>query len=201
MQKKKDLELFSAPLVLGASISAGYGTRDGGLGAVLAKSINPDARITNKAISGATSVQSTSHLDLTSFDPSVVLGLDLFFWDAAREQTGKRFENNTRKLFEIFREKQTPMILGKVPVLDLPFIGGRVKDLIESARRVNGLLEELSLSHPACLLYDPVPCILSMGFGSSKYFSDGLHLNSVGNKYCADYFIKSGGHTKLKVSA
>ena len=195
MKNKNDKELFSRPLVLGASISAGYGTRDGGLGAVLSKTINPEARVINKAISGATSVQSTSHLDLETYDPSVVLGLDLFFWDAARCQTGKKFESNTKRLFESFQH--TPMIIAKVPVIDLPFIGGKAKELIESANKVNTLLELLALSHSRCLLYDPVPCFLSMGFGSPKYFSDGLHLNSAGNKYCAEFFIRSGDHRKL----
>ncbi|MES2526726.1 MAG: SGNH/GDSL hydrolase family protein [Bdellovibrionota bacterium] len=200
MKKQNDLKLFSQPLVLGASISAGYGTRDGGLGAVLAKTINPDAKIINKAISGATSVQSTSHLDFGKFDPSVVLGLDLFFWDAAREKTGKKFEENTKKLFDAFAEKQIPMIVGRVPVINLPFIGGRAKDLIESANKVNGYLEKMVLTHKNALLYDPVPCIFSMGFGSRKYFIDGLHLNSEGNKYCAEFFIRAGEHKKLKVA-
>lgn len=198
--KNTEIKIFSQPLVLGASISAGYGTRDGGIGAVLAKTINPEAKITNKAISGATSVQSTSHLDFTKYDPSIVLGLDLFFWDAAREKTGKKFESNTRNLFDIFRDRNVPMIIGRVPVLNLPFMGGKAKALIESANRVNGLLEELTLTHSNCVLYDPVPCILSMGFGSKDYFSDGLHLNSEGNKYCANFFIKSGEHRKLRAA-
>jgi lysophospholipase L1-like esterase len=199
--KNHEIKLFSRPLVLGASISAGYGTRDGGLGAVLAKTINPDANIMNKAKSGATSVQSTSKLDLSSFDPTIVLGLDLFFWDAAREQTGKRFEKNTQRIFDEFRGRNIPMIIGKVPIIDLPFIGGRAKDLIESARKVNGVLEELSLTHANSVLYDPVPCFMSMGFGARKYFSDGLHQNSEGNKYCVNYFLNSGEHRKLKVVA
>lgn len=200
MKKQNEMKLFSEPLVLGASISAGYGTRDGGLGAVLAQAINPEAKIINKAISGATSVQSTSHLNLEKYDPSVVLGLDLFFWDAAREKTGKKFEENTRKLFDVFAHKNIPMIVGKVPVLNLPFLGGRAKDLIVSANKVNDLLELLTLTHKNAVLYNPVPCLFSMGFSRSKYFSDGLHLNSEGNKYCAEFFIRAGEHKKLKVA-
>lgn len=198
MKNHNEMKMFSNPLVLGASISAGYGTRDGGLGAVLSKSINPHAEIVNKAVSGATSVQSTSHLDLDAYTPSIVLGLDLFFWDAAREQTGKKFLNNTQKIFDVFREKKVPMIIGRVPVINLPFLGGRAKELMKSANFVNDLLRELSLGHNNCILYDPVPCFMSMGFGSKNYFSDGLHLNSTGNRYCADYFIKSGALTSLK---
>ncbi len=201
MKKDNELKLFSQPLVLGASISAGYGTRDGGLGAVLARTINPEAKIVNKAISGATSVQSTSHLKFEKYDPSVVLGLDLFFWDAARQKTGKKFEENTKMLFDVFSEKNIPMIVGRVPVIDLPFIGGKAKELIESAKKVNDLLERLALTHKNALIYDPVPCIFRMGFGSSKYFIDGLHLNDEGNKFCANYFVRAGEHKKLKVAA
>ena len=182
-------DLFSRPLVLGASISAGYGTRDGGLGTVLARKINAESKVINKAQSGATSVQSTAHLNLDAFDPSIILGLDLFFWDAAREQTGKKFEENTSRLFRFSKEKNIPMIIAKVPVLDLPFIGSRADALKQSALKVNRLLERLSLETGHVLLYDPVPCFMAMGDGN--YFIDGLHLSEEGNKYCADYFLKS----------
>lgn len=181
-------ETFAVPLVLGASISAGYGTRDGGLGAVLAKTINPQAKVTNKAVSGATSVQSTAHLDFSKYSPSVVLGLDLFFWDAAREQTGKRFLENTDRLFKGFRGRNIPMIVAKVPVLDLPF-GARSGALKASALKVNSVLESYAHSDPGVLLYDPVPCFMHMGDG--EYFSDGLHLNESGNRFCAEFFVKS----------
>lgn len=194
--KNKELKLFSNPLVIGASISAGYGTRDGGLGAVLARKVNPDAKITNFARSGYTSVQSTSHLDFDSYEPSVVLALDLFFWDAAREQTGKKFEENTKRLFNSFTQRKIPMIVGKVPVLELPF-GGRANDLIKSAQKVNALLEEVSRDQNV-LLYDPIHCFLSMESG--EYFSDGLHLSDEGNKYCADFFINQGEHRKLEIA-
>lgn len=201
MKNQEELQLFSRPLILGASISAGYGTKDGGIGAVLARMINPSAQITNKAISGATSLQSTSHLDLHSFDPSIVLGLDLFFWDAVRGSINAKFESNTRKLVTTFAEKNIPLILGKVPVLELPLIGGYGNTLLDKAKKVNDLLESVAFSQKNCLLYDPVPCFLSMGFSGENYFSDGLHLNSTGNQYCADYFIKEGKHRELSFEA
>lgn len=188
MEKHKDIQLFSRPLILGASISVGYGTRDGGIAAVLARMMNPHAEITNKAMSGATSVQSTSRLNFESFNPSIVLGFDLFFWDAARQQVDRRFEENTRRLFDSFQSRNIPMIIGRVPVLDLP-LGPRMDGIKKSGAKVNALLEELCVEEKNCLLYDPVGCFLSME--SDEFFSDGLHLTSEGNRYCASYFVNN----------
>jgi hypothetical protein len=197
MKKNKDAQLFSCPLILGASISVGYGTRDGGIAAVLAKMVNPEAQITNKAISGATSVQSTSHLDFDTFDPSIVLGFDLFFWDAARQQVNKKFEDNTRRLFESFQSRRIPMIIGRVPILELP-LGARMDAILKNGAKVNALLEELCVPEKNCLLYDPVACFLSMDSGD--YFSDGLHLTREGNKYCAQFFLENADLKGLTLS-
>lgn len=194
MKNEKEIRLFSSPLILGASISAGYGTRDGGIGAVLAKKVNPEANIINKAKSGATSVVSTSHLDFNSYNPSIVLALDLFFWDAVRGETGKVFEKNTQRLFDSFRTRKIPMIVGKIPVLDLP-VGGFLKDVKKNASKVNMMLEDLKGHDHHILLYDPLPCF--MGLNSDIHFSDGLHLTSEGNRYCAEFFLQSGEHRRL----
>ena len=192
---ERDRELFSKPLVLGASISVGYGTKDGGIAAVLARQINPDAQVINMAKSGATSVQSTGHLNLEIFNPSIVLGFDLFFWDAARRQVNKQFESNTRRIFKTFQDKKVPMIIGKIPILDLP-LGPRMDSIKKSGAEVNALLEELCVEDKKCLLYDPVDCFLSMDSGD--YFSDNLHLTSAGNRYCANYFVETIDLEKLR---
>src|SRR4051812_21030020 len=93
-----DLSLFSQPLILGASVSRGFGTTDGGPGTVISKMINPHAKVTNKYMSGHTSVESTRGLDYFEKNPSIVLTFDLFFWNANREQLESHFEENTRKL-------------------------------------------------------------------------------------------------------
>lgn len=187
MKNDHTIELFKKPLILGASISAGYGTRDGGIGAVLARMINPEAKITNKAVSGASSIQSTSHLDFSRFDPSIVLGFDLFFWDAVRGQIGPKFEAHTRKIFRTFHERNVPMIIGKLPLVDLP-VGGHIVQIKKNAVKVNNLLEKLAEEHTNALLYDPLACFMTM---EEEHFSDGLHLTSKGNEYCAKYFLHS----------
>ncbi len=191
-----DKKLFSRPLILGASISAGYKTQDGGPGTILARMINPDAQVINLAFNGATSVQSTSHIDFNTYNPSIVLGFDLFFWDAARGQVGPKFEANTRRFFKSFHERKIPMIIGKLPIIDLPF-GLQAEIIKKSAVKVNTLLEEICTLENNTLLYNPMNCLLSMN--SPEYFSDGLHLTSEGNKFCARFLAQEAPYKYLNV--
>ncbi len=191
---EKDRNVFSRPLIIGASISAGYGTRDGGPGAVFARLINPEAKITNLAYNGATSVASTAALDVSAHSPTVLLGLDLFFWDAVLGQTGSRFEASTKKFFDQLRDRDLPAILGKVPVFDFPF-GIRAEVIGQHVRKVNALLEEHAERAKKVLLYDPLSCLLKMD--GSDHFSDGLHLTRKGNEFCAQFLLEDGGYRKL----
>ncbi len=196
-----DHALFSRPLILGASVSRGFGTTDGGPGLVISKMINPDAVVTNKAMSGHTSVESTRDLRYFDTDPSIVLAFDLFFWDANREQTGKAFEENTKKLFRAYQERRIPMIVGKVPV------GVRFPEEIrragekESARKINRFLEEVCTLDKGCLLYDPRACFdLMKGPLSPEgkpYFGDSMHTTNLGNRFCAEVFVGSRVYRKL----
>lgn len=45
-----------------------------------------------------------------------MLGFDLIFWDANREETGIEFEANTRKLIKAYQDEKIPMITGNVPI-------------------------------------------------------------------------------------
>lgn len=190
-------ELFSRPLILGASISAGYGTQDGGPGSVLARMLNPLSQITNLAKNGATSVQSTSRVDFKKYNPTLIMGFDLFFWDVARSQIDSNFESHTRSLFKAFQDLNAPVILGQLP--EVPsFLSGKFSSLIKNAKKVNLLLEELASKDSKVVLYNPLECLLSMD--SSEYFSDGLHLSRKGNQYCANYILNSQILDKFKLS-
>jgi hypothetical protein len=202
MDKDKELKLFSRPLILGASVSRGFGTTDGGPGTVISKIINPKAVVTNKSMSGHTSVESAAGLNYFDSNPSIVLALDLFFWDAARDLTGSTFESNAKKLFKSYQDKNIPMIVGKVPV------GVRFPEFIKeagskkSAVKINKFLEEQCTLDKNCLLYDPKICFDMMGSPVSpegvNYFSDSMHTTNEGNLFCANIFVKSGLVQKLK---
>jgi hypothetical protein len=203
MATNPDHKLFERPLILGASVSRGFGTTDGGPGLVISKMIYPDAQVSNKSKSGHTSVESTHDLDYDATHPSIVLAFDLFFWDANREQTGREFEKNTKKLFEAYQEKGIPMIVGKVP------IGVRFPEEIKragekkSAKIVNKLLEKLCTLEKNCLLYDPKICLDQMKGPLSPegkpYFSDSMHTTNLGNKFCADIFVGSKIYRQLRI--
>jgi hypothetical protein len=185
-------ELFARPLIIGASISAGHRTGDGGPGTVLARRLNPRAQITNYARNGATSVQAITGLDLNALSPTIVLGFDLFFWDVARNRVGPEFEVHTRRFFAALARQRIPLIVGKLPLLDLP-LGPLGDGFRRSALRVNALLDELCAAHGRALAYDPLECLMRM-LGSPKFFSDGLHLTREGNEFCAGVFLESRPH-------
>jgi hypothetical protein len=204
MESRKNILLFSRPLILGASVSRGFGTTDGGPANVISRMINPHAEVTNKSMSGHTSVESTKNLDYFQTNPSVVLAFDLFFWDANREETGDEFIAHTRNFFKAFQAKKIPMIVGRVPV-GVKFPQG-IKEAGDkaSARIVNKLLEELCTLEKNCILYDPKICFDLMGAPVSsdgvRYFSDALHTTNEGNKFCANIFVRSGVINKLSLS-
>lgn len=192
--------LFSKPLVIGASVSAGHGTQNGGPSTVLSKLLNPLAEIDNRAVDGATSLEILSGFSMEE-SPSIILGFDLFFWDAAKNECGEGFLNSTKKFFQTIQEKETPMIIGKIPV-SVPFPAGiRLAGLRPCAKVINSLIDELCTPESNCLIYDPTDCIKAMG--SSKdddgkaYFSDKLHTSDVGNKFCAEHFVEVGKYKTL----
>jgi hypothetical protein len=196
--------LFERPLIIGASISRGHGTKDGGPGAVLARLTHPSPEITNRAISGATSVQLGRRLKLDQLTPSIVLGLDLFFWDAARNQCGEEFLTNLRELLAAFQRRRVPVILGKVP-MEVKFPEGiRLAGKRPCAAKINELLEVTCLVEKNCLLYDTAQCLRAMGSpkddSGRPYFSDDLHTTEVGNVFCAEHLLTTAALDELRCS-
>ena len=188
----KELKLFSRPLIIGASISAGFGTKNGGPCEVFARMMNPKAKITNLAGNGYTSFQSTSRMNLDKQNPSIIMGLDMFFWDAVRTEIGSRFMAHTRNVFMECHERGIPMIIGKVPIVDMPF---KIFNYQKNAAKVNSLLEEICTLENNSVLVDPIECYINMD--SEEHFSDGLHLTCEGNKFCAEFLAQQGSHKLL----
>lgn len=191
------LSCFSHPLILGASVSAGYGTSKGGTSTIIAKMLNTNAVIDNRARSGSTSLQSIKNVELESLSPSIVIGLDLFFWDAARNQCGDSFVEHTQKLFKTL--KGTPLIIGKIPVGTTFPEGFRLAGSRPCTQKVNALLEKLCTIENNCLLYDPKDCLEAMQ-SDEGYFMDKLHPTDKGNEFCAKKFIQSGDYKSLTCS-
>lgn len=191
--------LFSKPLVIGASVSAGYGTSTGGPSTILSKRLNPAAEVANRSISGATSMAATSFFPKTL--PSIVLGFDMFFWDTARGTCDEAFETQTRAFFRRYQKAGVPMVIGKIPV-GAPFPTGiRVAGGAPCTSRINALIAEECTLDKNCLIYDPKECFVAMGSPvSSKgenYFLDPIHTSTAGNTFCAEQFVKKARFKQL----
>jgi hypothetical protein len=191
-------QLFNNPLILGASVSAGHGTSQGGPGDVISRLINPKTKIDNRARSGRTSIESTRDLNISELSPSIILALDLFFWDAARDRYNKSFEENTTKLFNSIFERKIPLIVGKVPIgVEFP-LGIREAGKRKSAKKINDFLERTCTPDKNCILYDLRECFNQMD--SPKYFSDALHTTDEGNLFCAQIFVKGRPYQGLTIT-
>jgi hypothetical protein len=207
--------LFAKPLIVGASVSKGYKANPGGPGALIATSINPQAEILNKAVSGARSVESLKDHAIPNHAPSIVVGLDLFFWDAYKNECGESFEENTKFFIKLYQDRGIPMILGKLPQgNDLPKGYQRLPK--GCTEKINSFLEKECRMDKNCLLYDPMVCFsevrdranrkfasepekkeayLARQYG--KYFADSLHTNIKGNKFCAKRFVNEKPYASL----
>lgn len=192
--------LFEKPLVIGASVSAGYGTSTGGPAAILSRKLNPASKVTNRSISGATSMAATSFFPATL--PSIVLGFDMFFWDTARSTCDEAFETQTRAFFRRYQEAGVPMVIGKIPV-GAPFpMGIRLAGGAACTSRINALIEQECTIDNNCLVYDPKDCLVAMRSPVSptgeSYFLDPVHTSSAGNTFCAQHFVRRARYKQLE---
>jgi hypothetical protein len=215
--------LFSRPLIVGASVSAGHLANPGGAPAMISKSLNPGAEVTSIAHVDKTSIQSlTMGKNNVPYNkipetPSVVIGIDLFFWDARNEECGTEFVKHTEDFFSFYQDKKVPMIIGRLPQgLSQP-AGYAALNGSDCAKTINLLLEKLCLPEKNCSLYNPADCFTKLKreaaekFGTgqeslrrdylkkkySEFFVDDKHPSEAGNKYCADAYIESKSYQEL----
>ena len=191
--------LYSRPLVIGASVSDGY--KAGGVSTpmMVARHFNPQAVISNHAQSGETGNKVIAQIPEGKY--SVVLGLDLFFWDNAKGLCDKSFEISVKNFFKRFQDQNIPMIIGTLPT-ELKLTG--VRRILRSSScmtKITKLLHDQCLPEKYCELYDPNKCLISLEkhFDSLpvkkrekerlKYFADELHPTRLGHEFCARKFI------------
>lgn len=196
----QDSCLFERPLIIGASVSAGFGANQGGPGMLMALEINPNAKGIYQARNGVTSMSLLRRHKVPEPGPSVVMGLDLFFWDAGKGSCGEEFRLSTLKFIELYKEKGVPLILGKIPVgARFPqghiFVGSRT-----CAQVINDFLEENCRIDKNCLLYDSKECWggLRPGDDPRTMFVDAFHTSVIGNRLCAREFVKNKTYKRLK---
>lgn len=185
--------LFSKPLIIGASVSAGYGTSTGGPAAILSRELNPSTEIKNIAFNGASSGYFTG---APKEKPSVVMGFDMFFWDTVLSHCEGDYEKGTRVFFKRFERMKVPMIIGKIPTTAAFPIGVRLAAGRPCTAKINRLIDELCTIEKNCIIYDPATCLNSMR-SPSGYFIDQVHPNAEGNEFCARDFIRRASYKRL----
>lgn len=202
--------LFDHTLIVGASVSQGVGAKAGGPSKIIAKAINPEAKVKVIAKHEKMSTESmVGYVEATP--PSIVMGLDLFYWDAIKNQCDETFEAHTRNFFQKYQERNIPLIIGRLPKKISEPSGYSVLNLSECTDIINRMVDELCTMEKNCIIYDPGDCIRAMtkvkkGLGRKKYlnnllklyFVDDVHPSDAGNHFCAEHFLSKKSYQSLK---
>lgn len=194
--------VFNKPLLVGASLTQGQGANSGGPSILIAESLSPGAKpVGDFSQGGATSVTSLKN-KLTTETPSIVIGIDLFFWDAAKKECGPDFDKSARDFITKYQDQNIPMILGKLPKGIAFPPGYAVLNDNDCTETINKLLDEVCTKEKNCLIYDPKDCLSKMEPENRKlYFVDSKHTSVEGNKFCAKEFVASSKYQDLKCKA
>lgn len=196
----QDSCLFDRPLIIGASVSAGYKANPGGPGMLMAKKLNLNAKGLILARNGATSMSMLRNHKIPNPAPSIVIGLDLLFWDAGKGTCGEEFRLNLARFIELYKENGIPVILGKIPVGAQFPTGHAAIGSRPCARIINEFLENICRIDKNCLVYDSKECWggLKPGDDPRAMFVDSLHTSVLGNQLCAREFVKNKTYLRLK---
>lgn len=177
--------MFEKPLIVGASISADWAAQSPGK--KLSSRFNGDIRVHARGgQSGASMLSSLSPRMLE--DRSIVIGIDLFFWDSARADVSASLEA-FRKLVLDTRRLGIPLIVGDIPELLPGFQPGRreLNQMIHRAEKANDHVRVVPLED----LYLRILRDHSLEIRGKKYsffdlVPDGLHVGDVAAEFLAD---------------
>ena len=186
-------EIFARPLIIGASVSANLKTRgpaDRVLGQLGLDSIKPE----RVAANGQTARELIDKLKERHFtNASVVLGIDMFFWDATLPSL-KRSLEALERLSQLAQRGQAPVVLATIPSVTwwpLQYV----------RQELNLEIRALSAGNPQFLLLDIEVIIHAMqragGFrlneawyDLSQIAPDGLHVSSFASEYLAQRLLE-----------
>ncbi len=186
--QSKDLgPTFKTPLILGASVSAGYAAP--GPGTILSKRYTEPHNIKTIAYNGTPGHTVLKNLSQQSFkDRSVIIGVDLFFWDSIYP-TGPASVAALEQLVKDAEGARIPIILGDIPDL-LPGMQGQ-RPLL------NQMLQEACARYSQCYLvplsevFQQIQRDRHLVYQTKRYtirdlLPDGLHLGPIASAYVAD---------------
>lgn len=179
--------VLKSPLILGASVSQGFLADSPGK--VLAKRYTEAKNIRTIAYNGSSSIDVLRRAPTESFaDRSVVIAIDLFFWDSILSSPDASLKGMHR-LFKEVSERKIPLVVGDIP------------DLLPSrqpqAARLNQELRTLCAQTENCaiLSLDRLAKSLvrtgQLEYKGQRYsildlVPDGLHISPTASAFLAD---------------
>jgi hypothetical protein len=180
-------ELLQKPLIVGASVSSGFGTE--GPGDRLAKRFTAPENIVNVAVPGATGRSHTEGLtpDLVK-DRSVILAMDFLFWDSVYPDTRPSVQALDR-LIRLAGARKIPLVVGDIPSL----LGARQV----SRATLNKEIRDRCTARKSCyvlklddlhrkVMQDRYLEVNGRRYSFRELVPDGLHLADVAGEFLAD---------------
>lgn len=185
------VHLFARPLVLGASVSAGFGTTSPGRRAALR--LSPSADVRTVAKNGASARETLARLQDRDLEGrTLIVGIDLLFWDStqpAAEPTLKALD----RLLERAQALKIPLVLADVPEL-LP---GRQPSRLELNRHLRSVCTRQRDCHLLSLdallqqiLRDGALVHEGRRIPLPQLVPDGLHLSEVASEFLAGRILE-----------
>jgi hypothetical protein len=179
--------VMQRPLIVGASVSADWATQSPGKR--LALRFTDGSQIKTIAFGGKTGsfvLQRVGDEQLQS--RTVVIGLDLFFWDATQRSPDEALRE-MRRLLSAVRARDIPILLGEIPEL-LP-------GLQPQAALINQELRKACSTYSKCKLIPLNEMLMktlregTLTYKGTRYdlrqlIPDGLHIGPIASEYIAD---------------
>ncbi len=180
-------KMMHKPLIVGASVSADWATKSPGK--LLALRFTDESHIQTIAFGGKSGRDILKNVsEETLQDRTIVIGLDLFFWDATLRTSAESLGELDR-LMHAVEKRQIPIILGEVPLL-LP-------GMQPQAAAINQALHAACLHYEQCtvvpftsmlfkILRDGSLTYKGSSYGLRELIPDGLHIGPIASRYIAD---------------
>lgn len=186
-QAKDMRSTFKSPLIVGASVSGGYAAP--GPGTLLSARYTEPKNVRTIALNGTPGHVVLKNLSQNTVkDHSIIIGVDLFFWDSIYP-TGPASVAALQKLVHEAESANVPLVLGDIPEL--------IPGLQRQRMLLNQTLQDACARYSQCYLvplsevFQQIQRDRFLVYQSKRYtfrelLPDGLHLGPVASAYIAD---------------
>lgn len=179
--------VFQKPLILGASVSANYFTDSPGR--TLALRHTDSKNVLTIARNGQPGSETLKEVNLNTLkDRTVVIGVDLFFWDSTKPNA-KESVAALQRLMSQVKQKNIPIVLGEIPTLmpntqpSLMALNDAIRDACENYDKCH-VLPLNKILHQ--VLTDGYLKHFGKKYQLEELIPDGLHLVKPASEYLAD---------------